>query len=154
MWTVSSHAANACSGEMSAKTIVLSPAKKAASCEKRKRFEARRCSCHQPRAYRALKIAVGINTDVLGSQELSIAFEIVSMAVSLSEFDAVNKYEQVEQWQVDHRCVREPFGGKLRSRHRELISEVIKANAENNCRRQIESSRVGNKGEQQTRDYQ
>ena len=85
MWTVSSHAANACSGEMSAKTIVLSPAKKAASCEKRKRFEARRCSCHHPRAYKAPKVAVGINTDGLNSQELSTAFDIVSIASSLNQ---------------------------------------------------------------------
>src|SRR5215813_5967657 len=116
MWTVSSHAANACIGEISAKTITISPAKKAASCEKRKRFEARRCSRHQPRAYKAAKIAVGINTDGLSSQEPSIAFEIVSIAWPLSELDAVNEHEQVEQRQIDHRCVKETFSRRLRSR--------------------------------------
>src|ERR1044072_940034 len=112
MWTVSSHPANACSGERRAKRIMASPAKKAASCEKPKRSEARRCSRHQPRAYSAPKTAIGINTDGLNSQELSTAFDINSIASSLT--DPIHEYEQVEQRQIDHRCVKETFSRKLR----------------------------------------
>src|ERR1051325_1793 len=94
MWMVSSHPANASSGERSAMTIVISPAKNAASCEKPRRSGARRCKCHHPRAYMAPKIAVGINIHGLSSQELSTAFEIVSIALSLNHIDRNERSEE------------------------------------------------------------
>src|SRR5262245_31618927 len=85
MWTVSNHPANASSGDRSAQTTVISPAKKAAGCEKAKRSGARRCSCHQPRPYRIPKVTAGIITHGYKSQELKTASDNVSMKTLSSQ---------------------------------------------------------------------
>src|SRR6266850_4170537 len=59
-----------------------------------------------------------------------------------SSVDLVKDHEQIEQRQIDHRRVKETFGRDLRRRYRSLISEGVKANAENYRRHQIELSRV------------
>jgi len=125
MWTVSNHPANASSGDCSARTTVSRPAKKAITCEKPKRSGARRCSCHQPRAYRAPKIAAGIITHGFKSQELKTASDNVSMQ-TLSSQSGVGQLktgssgpQQLErtQGQNNRGCEHERAANDMRDGH-------------------------------------
>src|SRR6266850_2151401 len=63
-----------------------------------------------------------------------------------SSFDSVHDHEQIEQRQIKHRRLQELFSGEPRPRLSSVIGEVVKANAENHRRREIQSSGMCNKG--------
>src|SRR5262245_53127980 len=70
-----------------------------------------------------------------------------SLSASL---DPINDHEQVKQWEIDHRRVQETLSCELRASQRRLISEVIKTDAENDCRYQIERAGVRDQSPRQT----
>src|SRR5262245_243158 len=69
-----------------------------------------------------------------------------------SSVNSINDHEHIEQRQIDHRRVQETLSRELGASQRGLISKVETANAENDCRCQIERAGVRDQSPRQTGD--